>query len=227
MLEQTGEGQLKGDRTCRKNKDDVTFQREDTLDKAILKETLRERQTMLKVGLVRLIVLNFVLWFFPASVVAAPSAFPETAAFFGVGYRSSVGISAGLEVVLPVPYLDVSVGAEGRLATAGDYGIRLYGTALVFPALATTPPLALAVGADVDVGSDGFALHAGPVLGNDLLFTSKLPMTLSLYLAPGYSTATGFSLAWAGQVRYYFDTFALELASSDTAYISISVRYFF
>jgi hypothetical protein len=176
--------------------------------------------------LVKLTIVIFLL-LFSNRVLAAPSAFPETAAFFGVGYNSSVVVSAGLELVLPVPYLDVSAGVEGRLDTAGDYGIRLYGTALIFSALGTTPPLALGIGADVGVGSDGFAIHAGPVLGNDLLFTSDLPITLSLYLAPGYSTATGFSFAWAGQVRYYFDTFALELASTDSAYLSIAVRYFF
>lgn len=179
------------------------------------------------VGLVKRTMLSFLLLSFSASVFAVPSAFPETVAFFGVGYNSSGVTFAGLEMVLPVPYLDVSVGAEGKWDTTGDYGISLYGTALVFSALGTTPPLALGIGADAGVGSDGFAIHAGPVLGQDFLFNSDLPITLSLYLAPGYSTTTGFSLAWAGQVRYYFDTFALELASTDTAYLSVAVRYFF
>jgi hypothetical protein len=181
---------------------------------------------LLRVGLVKSTLL-IVLLLSSGRAFAVPSAFPETAAFFGVGYTSSAVIFAGLEVVLPVPYLDVSAGVEGRLDTAGDYGISLYGTALVFSALGTTPPLALGIGADTELSSDGFAIHAGPVLGSDLLFISDLPMTLSLYLAPGYSTATGFSFAWAGQVRYYFDDFALELASSDRAYLSIAVRYFF
>ena len=181
---------------------------------------------LLRVGLVKSTLL-IVLLLCSSRAFAVPSAFPETAALFGVGYNSSVTIFTGLEMVLAVPYLDVSAGVEGRLDTAGDYGISLYGTALIFSALGTTPPLALGIGADVEVGSDGFAVHAGPVLGNDLLFTSNLPITLSLYLAPGYSTATGFSFAWAGQVRYYFDDVALELASTNTAYVSVAVRYFF
>ncbi len=163
----------------------------------------------------------------PSTVFAAPSAFPETAAFFGVGYNGGTLLRVGADVLLPVPYLDVVAGAELYLGTNRDYGVRLDGTALVFPAIGTVPPFALGIATDLGFNNDGFAVHAGPVAGLDLLFVSELPMTLSLYLAPGYATNTGFSLAWAAQVRYYFDEFALELASTDHALLSLSVRYFF
>jgi hypothetical protein len=164
---------------------------------------------------------------FPGAALAAPSAFPETAAFFGVGYKNALVVRVGVDVILPVPYLDVVAGAEVYLGTSGDYGVRLDGTALVFPAIGTTPPLALGLASDVGLSNHGFAIHAGPIVGMDLLFVSDLPMTLSLYLAPGYATGSGFSLAWAAHLRYYFDEFAAELASTDHALLSLSLRYFF
>jgi hypothetical protein len=167
----------------------------------------------------------------PASALAVPSIFPEDAAFATVGYGDSVGGTVGLEVVLPVRYLDVSAGLEAYapVADISKAGLRASGTALVFPAFGTTPPLAVGLGGDAGYGPDGWSAHAGPLVGTDLLFSLRLPMTASLYLAPGYASSTGFSLAWAAQVRYYFDSenVALEISSTDLFSLSLGVRVLF
>ena len=180
---------------------------------------------MLKLLMRFLVTLFALLWGFS---FASPSAFPETAAFFKVGYNGALVISAGGELLLPARYLDVSAGGEAIVDTQGGFGVRLDGTVLVFPAIGTVPPLALGLGADMGLSNEAFSLHFGPIIGSDLLFVSDLPMTASIYLAPGYATNTGFSLAWAALLRYYFDAaLALELASTDIAWLSLSVRYSF
>ncbi|CAN5749683.1 hypothetical protein BH24DEI2_BH24DEI2_06520 [soil metagenome] len=157
---------------------------------------------------------------------AAPSTFPETALYFGVGYTSTLAVQAGGEVVLPTPYLDTSLDLTVYADLAGKFGTRLSGSALVFAALGTTPPLALGFGADVGVDGRGVNFHLGPVLGSDLLFVAQLPMTVSAYLGLGYAPRS-FSVAWAAQVRYYFDDVAVELATSDLLPLSLGVRYLF
>lgn len=160
---------------------------------------------------------------------ASPSVFPENALFAKAGYNGTLILSAGGELVLDIPYFDTSVGVEAYLDTASDtnYGVRVDGSALVFPALGTTPPLAFGVGADVDVNNKSTAAHVGVILGTDLLFVFDVPVTLSAYLAPGYDTQAGFSPAWAFQIRYYFDTVAIELASTDVLPVSLGVRFLF
>ena len=162
---------------------------------------------------------------------AVPSIFPEDAVFATLGYNGAARGDVGFELVLPVRYLDVSLGLEAYapLLNLPDAGVRLSGTALVFPAFGTTPPLALGLGADTGFGPDGFSVHAGPLVGTDLLFSLRAPMTVSLYLGPGYATKAGFSLAWAAQLRYYFegDTIALELLSTDLAPLGLGVRVLF
>lgn len=167
----------------------------------------------------------------PGFAFAVPSIFPEDAAFATVGYGDSVGGTVGLEVVLPVRYLDVSAGLEvyAPFANFAEAGFRASGTALVFPAFGTTPPLAVGLGGDAGYGPDGWSAHAGPLVGTDLLFSLRAPMTASLYLAPGYALSTGFSLAWAAQVRYYFDAenVALEVSSTDLFPLGLGVRVLF
>ena len=173
---------------------------------------------------VRTFLLTLLLAF--ASLgLAAPSTFPENAAHFSVGYNGDLGIKLGGEYVFYTPYVDTSADLTLFADLGETYGARLSGTALVFPAIDTDPPLALGVGADIGVSTEATSFHLGPVVGSDLLFVIDLPMTVSGYLAPGYATNTGFSLAWALQVRYYFDTFALELASTDLLPVSLGVRY--
>lgn len=159
--------------------------------------------------------------------LAVPGTFPENAAYFSVGYNGNIGASLGGEYVFTTPFVDTSANLNIIADLGGTFGARLSGTALVFPAIATEPPLALGVGADVGVSNKATSLHLGPVVGSDLLFVFDLPMTVSAYLAPGYATNTGFSLAWALQIRYYFDTFAVELASTDLLPVSLGVRYLF
>lgn len=166
---------------------------------------------------------------------AVPSIFPEDAAFVTLGYNGTAAGAVvgevGVELVLPVRYLDVSVGigAYTPVTDPAALGVRASGTALVFPAFGTTPPLALGLGADAGYGPDGFSVHTGPLVGTDLLFSLRLPMTASLYLAPGYRAGTGFSLAWGAGVRYYLegDTVALELVSSDLVPLGLGVRVLF
>ncbi len=169
---------------------------------------------------------------------ANPSIFPEDAAFATFGYSESsggIGAALGFETRLPVRFLDVSAAVAvyaplTRAPEAGSgIGFRVSGTALVFPAFGSSPPLALGVGADAGYGPDGVSLHAGPLVGTDLLFSLRLPMTASLYLAPGYASAEGFSLAWAAGLRYYFDAqnVALDLSSTDLTPLGLGVRVLF
>ncbi len=166
----------------------------------------------------------------PASALAVPSIFPEDAGFATLGYRGGVGAGLGVELVVPVRYLDVSVGLEAYapLTNVSKAGFRVSGTALVFPAFGTTPPL-VGLGADTSYGPDGVSLHAGPLVGTDLLFSLRLPMTASFYLAPGYASQEGFSLAWAAQLHYYLDAenVAVELSSTDLFPLGLSVRVLF
>lgn len=177
----------------------------------------------------RLVVLWSCLTLTPA--LAIPSIFPENAAFATLGYGGTVVGDVGVELVVPVRYLDVSVGLEAYtpLTDVSAVGVRASGTALVFPAFGTTPPLALGLGADTGYGPDGFSVHAGPLVGTDLLFSLRLPLTASVYLAPGYATEEGFSLAWGAQLRYYLegDAVALELSSSDLIPLGLGVRVLF
>lgn len=177
----------------------------------------------------RLVLLWACLNLTPA--LAVPSIFPEDAVFGALGYDGTPVGNLGLELVVPVRYLDVSVGLEAYapLTDPAVLGVRASGTALVFPAFGTTPPLALGLGADAGYGPDGFSAHAGPLVGTDLLFSLRLPLTVSLYLAPGYAAETGFSLAWGAGLRYYLegDAVALELVSSDLVPLGLGVRVLF
>lgn len=168
---------------------------------------------------------------------ASPSIFPEDAAFLNVGYNNGVAVDGGLELVLPVEFVDVSVGAELYAPLrdfSDDWTVRLSGSGLVFPAFnvaASLPPLGLGLGTDVNYGADGFSAHIGPMFGTDLLFSFDLPITVSAYIGLGFSEDPGLSLAWAGQIRYYFDditdNLAVELSSTDLLPISLGVRYLF
>ena len=168
---------------------------------------------------------------FAPFAAAAPSIFPEDAAFATFGYGGGVGGTVGFELVLPVRYLDVSAGLEAYapVTNLSEAGFRASGTALVFPAFGTTPPLAVGFGGDAGYGPDGVSLHAGPLVGTDLLFSLRMPMTVSFYLAPGYASREGFSLAWAAQLRYYFDAenVAVELSSTDLFLFGLGVRILF
>ena len=166
------------------------------------------------------------LFVWGGAAFASPSTFPENAAYFSVGYDGTLAAALGGEIVLSTPYLDTSLDLAVYADLNGLSATRLSGTALVFPALGTTPPLALGFGADVGADRRGGSFHLGPVLGSDLLFVADVPMTVSAYLGVGYAPQS-FSLAWAVQVRYYFDDFALELASSDLLPVSLGVRYLF
>lgn len=156
--------------------------------------------------------------------LASPSAFPETALSFQAGYQGRLAFGVGGELLLPVRYLDVSVGADAVIDSAGAFGARLSVTGLLFPTVGTVPPLALGLGTDLSYQNGGFAAHLGLVIGSDLLFVSDLPATLSLYLAPGIAFGQGFSLAWEVEARYYFEQVALELSSSDLMLIGLGLR---
>ena len=136
----------------------------------------------------------------------------------------SPALGFGVEAVLPVPFIDVSAGAEVAFDLNGDVGVRLSGTGLVFPTVGTTPPLAVGAGADLTWRDDAVRVHLGVVTGLDLLYVSELPAVVSVYLAPGYAFGQGFSLAWSVEGRYYTDQVAVVLASSDLIPISVGLR---
>ncbi len=159
------------------------------------------------------------------SALASPSAFPETALSIYGGYQGRPSFRVGGELMVPVRFLDVSVGADAVIGTAGAFAVRLSATGLVFPTVGTVPPLALGLGSDVGYQNGGVAAHLGVVIGSDLLFVSDdLPATLSLYLAPGIAFGQGFSLAWEAEARYYFGRVALVLSSSDLMLIALGLR---
>lgn len=159
---------------------------------------------------------------------ASPSVFPETAVFVKGGFDGAVAGSVGAELALPVPFIDASAGLEAFANVTGDFEVRLEGSALVFPALGfMTPALAVGVGADLALGSGGGGFHLGPMVGSDLLFAFDLPITVAAYLAPGYASDEGLSLAWALQVRYYLDDVALEVSSTDLLPLAVGVRLLF
>ncbi len=156
--------------------------------------------------------------------LASPSAFPETALSIYGGYQGRPSFRVGGELMVPVRFLDVSVGADVVIGTAGAFAVRLSTTGLVFPSVGTVPPLALGLGSDVGYQNGGLVAHLGVVVGSDLLFVSDLPATLSLYLAPGITFGQGFSLAWEAEARYYFGRVALVLSSSDLMLIALGLR---
>jgi hypothetical protein len=155
---------------------------------------------------------------------ASPSAFPETAISFQVGYQGLPALAASGELMLPVRFVDVAVGLDATIDTSGVFAARLFATGLLFPSVGTVPPLALGVGTDVSYAGGAVGGHLGIVVGSDLLFVSDLPATLSLYLAPGLTLGQGFSLAWSFEARYYFDRVALVLSSSDQLLVGVGVR---
>jgi len=184
------------------------------------------RVTLVASGVMRIALIVILL---AASLsLASPSVFPENAGFANLGFGRGLVALAGAEFVLPVNIIDASAGLTIYSNFTDDLGLRLSGSALIFPAFGTTPPLALGLGADLGYSSQrGVNFHLGPLVGTDLLFSLDLPMTVSAYLGLGYAANTGLSLAWAAQLRYYFDDAAIELASSDLALLSPGVRVFF
>jgi hypothetical protein len=166
----------------------------------------------------------FVLVAVASARAGAPTAFPENAVEFRAGWSGAAAIAAGADVLVPVRFVDGAIGAEVALGLDGRFAARLSATALLFPTLGTTPPLALAVGTDVTWRDDAVRTHVGPVLGLDLLYVSDLPAVIDLYLAPGYAFGRGFSFAWSAEARYYVDAVAWVVASSDVAPVSLGVR---
>ena len=169
---------------------------------------------------------------------SSPSIFPENALAFSVGYGENVGAILKGEISLPSRYWDNSVHLEVYTKSfddlEDDWGIRLSGNALIFPAIGTTPPLGLGLGADIGYEDESINFHAGPVVGTDLLFNLDLPATVSAYLGAGYRGGEGFSVAWSGELRYYLEDIelgegilVLELATSDILPVSLGLRWSF
>lgn len=154
----------------------------------------------------------------------APTAFPENAVELRAGWSGSAAIVAGADVLVPSRFVDAAAGAEVAFELDGRFAARLSATALLFPTLGTTPPLAVGVGTDVTWRGDAVRTHVGPIVGLDLLYVSDLPAVIDLYLAPGYAFGHGFSFAWSAEARYYLDAVALVVVSSDMVPLSLGVR---
>lgn len=159
-----------------------------------------------------------------AAALASPSAFPETALSASGGWNDGVAFGVGVEVVLPVPFVDVSAGAEVAVGRADGVEARLSATGLVFPTVGTVPPVAFGAAADLTWRDDAARVHVGVVTGLDLLYVSDLPAVISAYLAPGYAVGEGVSLAWSVEARYYLDEAAVVLGGSDLVPLSLGVR---
>jgi hypothetical protein len=159
-----------------------------------------------------------------AGQAGAPSAFPESAVEARVAWTGAVAARVGAEIALPARYVDASAGVDVALGVDGRLAARLSGTALLFPTLGTTPPVAFGIGADLTWRDDAVRAHAGAVAGLDLLYVSELPAVIDVYLAPGYAFGEGLSLAWSVEGRYYLERVALVLAGSDLAPLSFGVR---
>lgn len=176
-------------------------------------------------------VLLSCAWF--SCAWAQPNSFPEDALELQLSYGHGLAFSTLGELRMPFNTIDGSLSLQlfGRtfISDKMAWGGRLGASALIFPAVGTVPPLALGLGADIGYDTvRGFSTHMGPTVGTDLLFVFDTPMTLSVYVAPGYSTETGLSLAWNTEVRYYLNNnWAMEFASSDIAPLSLSMRYAF
>lgn len=184
-------------------------------------------------------VMRFVSSFLIICVLAAgqaqPNSFPENALEVQMSYGNGLAFALAGEMRMPFNTIDGSLSLQlfGRtligVREEAAFGGRLGASGLVFPAVGTVPPLALGLGADIGYDTvRGFSTHLGPTVGTDLLFVFDMPLTLSVYLAPGYSSEAGLSLAWNTEVRYYLsDNWAFEFASSDIAPLSVSMRYAF
>ena len=178
------------------------------------------------------------LWIVCSWSYASPSIFPENALAFSIGYTGNVGAILKGELVLPSRYWDNSVHLEVYTRSLSnledDWGMRLSGNALLFPAIGTNPPLGLGLGADIGYDRENINLHVGPIVGTDLLFSLDLPATVSAYLGVGYHGGEGISLSWSGELRYYLEELeigggllVLELATSDILPVSLGLRWSF
>ena len=173
---------------------------------------------------VRTVLLSVLAVFAMGARANGPTAFPENAVELRLGWAGAPTVVAGAEMLVPVRYADASAALDVAVATNGRLAARLSGTALLFPTLGTTPPLALGVGADVGWRDDAIRAHLGPVLGLDLLYVSRLPAVIEAYVAPGYAFGRGASLAWSAEARWYLDDVALVLGSSDLVPLGLGVR---
>ncbi len=179
-------------------------------------------------GLVRTLVVTFLLAAFIVASAGSPTAFPETAAHARFGYAGTLVATLGVDVITPVPYVDGLLGGEIVLDTDGVRAGRVAATALIFPTVGTTPPLSVGLGADATLDRGGFAAHLGLVAGLDLLYVSRdLPAVLDVYAAPGIRGDGAFSFAWGFEARWYAGDLAWIVASSDLAPLALGVRFVF
>lgn len=130
---------------------------------------------------------------------ASPSAYVEKAFEFGYVYPSTAQIGVEYPVSLDFP-VDVGFESAARYNFAtqkfgGEFAVK----ALLFPSLSVDPPMAVALRADVNAGTDFWGIHAGPLISFD--FTE---FTVNAGVYPGFGTG-GFQLGYHAGFRYYFD----------------------
>jgi len=146
----------------------------------------------------------------------SPTAFPQSALSASLGGERASTLSLGAAFAASLRYLDVQVGANLQVRPSGVLGGRLSSTALVFPTVGTSPPLALGVAGDVTWRDARVGTHLGVVAGLDMLYLSRdVPAVIDVYLAPGWTFSEGVSVAWHVEGRWYEEGWAWRVGASD------------
>lgn len=141
---------------------------------------------------------------------AASSAYVEQALIGGISLTSSgaLGIELGVEYPLPASVLPVDTSLELNVSTFGllkgslGFGADLGIKALLLPSLFNEPSTALALKANIGLGSGGVALKFGPLVTLDF---NPLTVNIGLYPTLGLGGGVYFGLGYEAGVRYYLE----------------------
>ncbi len=166
--------------------------------------------------------------------LAAPAAFTETNVNVQFGYQflpstNFVG-GAAFEYAFTGPLgLDLSVEPRARFGLSGNFEVGVLAKAMLFPALAGDPPIALAFAIDArylrfDL-TEGLRFGIGPIVSLDLS-----PFIFSFSALPSLG-AGGWSVDLGFGARYYFDPLALDLEMNygplGQMTVALGLRYLF
>ncbi|GEM49868.1 hypothetical protein DC3_55030 [Deinococcus cellulosilyticus NBRC 106333 = KACC 11606] len=154
---------------------------------------------------------------------ASPSAYVEKAFEFGYAYPATAQIGVEYPLTLDLP-VDIGLESSARFNfQTQKFGGEFAAKALLFPSLSVDPPMAVALRADVNAGTDFWGVHAGPLISFD--FTE---FTVNAGVYPGFGTG-GFQLGYHAGFRYYFDmdnSSSLDLAFRNNTF-TVSARFGF
>ncbi len=161
-----------------------------------------------------MLLVSMGIW--TVALAGSPTAFPESTLSASLGGEHASTLSLGAAYAASLRYLDVLVGADAHVRPSGLAGGRVSATALLFPTVGTSPPLALGVAGDVTWRDARVGTHLGVVAGLDMLYLSRdVPAVIDVYLAPGWTLSEGVSLAWHVEGRWYEEGWAWRFGMSD------------